>query len=326
MNRAGWTVPLVAIAVACSASAPKPQPEVVTRPTPAPEGLVLELSPTHLGAQTPGTDFVVSATLVNRSTSQHYSIPRPGPNAWLGIAAPLRYSFEVAADDGWKPLPVSFFSGHPAPFEKPGELIRIAPGERVVLDAGVPPLEFPDDVVGHMRAQLTYDIGGEMARHSEDSAAPSKRVLTSNAIEVNQIPGPLELILETLAPVIATVPLDPSQILRVTLRNRSKAAVTIYGPGGITAGVGFNMYTPNGEDWPKGDRPVMNLAPEPAKKTVLEAGQSIELFGPSPALGATSGTWTYPVVETFRIRALFSQPGPGQTMHYSNWVTITSRR
>jgi hypothetical protein len=67
----------------------------------------------------------------------------------------------------------------------------------------------------------------------------------------------------------------------------------------------------------------MGLAAEPARTAVLRPGEVVEVFGPDAALGPTPGTRSYPVAETFRIRAMYSQPGP-QHLHYSSWITIQS--
>ena len=170
------------------------------------------------------------------------------------------------------------------------------------------------------RLRLTYDIDAELVRLPRTDHATRGSVV-SNAVEIDQIAGPLELRLEQIGPVVVGKELDPSQVFRITVRNRSARDLSVY--GGITAGVGFLIDQPNGGVWPKGDRPEMHLAAEPAKQVTLRPGETIEVFGPRPALGSTPGTWNYPVVETFRIRALLSQPG-SRSMHYSNWVTIAS--
>ncbi len=313
-----WTV-LLAFGCGTSATAP-PKPAAI-----APEpGLALEVTPASLGNRPPVEPPPLTVALVNRSTTRTYSVPRPGSNAWLGASAPLYYDYEVALADGrWERLPRPFFIGHPDRLEQPGELIVLRPGERAVLTR-IPTLGFPDDRLGRMRALLTYDVDAELARlPRRDNVRPIGSVV-SNTIEVNQIAGPLELRLEQIGPVVVARKLDPSQVLRVTLRNGSNHEVSVYGPGGITAGVGFLIDQPDGGVWPRGDRPVLQLAPEPAKQVTLRPGAMIEVFGPRPAHGSTPGTWNYPVAETFRIRALLSQPGP-QRMLYSNWVTITAK-
>ena len=149
-------------------------------------------------------------------------------------------------------------------------------------------------------------------------------MLTSNAITGEQVPGPLELRLEQIGPVKVGVPLDPSDVFRVVLHNRSERDVTFYTPGDIGV-LGFSIYKPHlGEVWPKGERPFLGRNPGPSKKTTLGPGKSVELFGTSPAFGKTPGSWSYPAVETFQIRAMFSQPAPGPGIHYSKYITVTS--
>jgi hypothetical protein len=196
----------------------------------------------------------------------------------------------------------------------------IEPGDRFVFD-GFPLPSFPDDAFGRLRARLVFaaDTEAERLHTTTDHVG----VLASNPIDLDQIAPPLALDLEQLAPVVVGADLDPNQIFRVTARNRSATDVMLHGPGGITAGVGFELYEPNGGVWPKGDRPVMHLAPEPSHELMLHPGDTIEIFGPHAALGVTPGTWNYPVAETFRIRAMLSQPnGP---FLYSNWLEIRAR-
>jgi hypothetical protein len=308
-----------ALVVGCWTSSPTPIPPAL------PSGLVLEVSPAELGARPPGSRPTLTVTLVNRSATRTFSVPRPGVNAWLGLQAPLRFTFERARADGtWEPLPMQFFSGHPRRFERPGRRIVLGPGERTTLTAGIPPLEFPDDHVGRLRARLIYDITAEVARLPRTDRTDSIDPIVSNPIQIEQLPGPLELVLEQIAPLAAGASVDASQILRVTVRNRTTTDRTLYGPGGTTAGIGFEIDRPNGGKWPIGDGPVTSLAPEPARPRVLRRGEAIEIFGRNPALGRTPSRWTYPVAETIRIRAILSQPGPGPRLLYSSWVTITT--
>ncbi len=288
-------------------------------PAAPPLALALEVTPRDLGAHEPGDLPDVTVAIVNRST-RSYVLPRPGPVALEMAGATLYYEYERTSPDGrWSaPTRVLLVPQDRFPGEDPEATIELAPGARLALDArGIPPLAFDDVVVGKLRARLVYDIDAEWARRNH--AAPHVDKLVSDFIELDQLAGPLDVQLEAIGPIVAGKPLDLSHVLRVVVRDRSDHDVTIVGPGEHT-GIGFDIERPNGGTWPTGDRPIMTTAPGPGVARVLHPGEHVEVFGPDAELGAMPGTWSYPVAETFRLRADFYQAG--QRFHYSPWVTL----
>ncbi|MEO8706666.1 MAG: NUDIX domain-containing protein [Kofleriaceae bacterium] len=91
--------------------------------------------------------------------------------------------------------------------------------------------------------------------------------------------------------------------------------------------VAFEIYQPNGGVWPKGAAPATNVTETAALSAVLHPGDQLEVYGPNAALGAQLLTepWTYPVAESFKLRANFHQPTPHR-FHYSSWVQVQAIR
>jgi hypothetical protein len=284
--------------------------------------LTIEVTPAKLGSHPPGELPKRTVAIVNHSTTRTYVLPQPHRLAHEGIPATFYFAYERARPDGtWEPASRTYFRSDWRATKDPHAVVELHPGARLVLDdASVPPLTFPDDVVGKMRAHLVYDVDAEWARRQ--TPGPHIRTITSNLVELDQIAGPLEVRLEAIAPIVVGTYVDLPKVLRVTVRNRSAKDVTIFGPG-TDAGIGFDIYRPNGGVWPKGDRPVMTTPDGAARSAVLHPGEVVEVFGPHAALGEMPGTWLYPVAELFRLRASFYQPTP-QWFHYSEWVQMQS--
>jgi hypothetical protein len=284
--------------------------------------LTLEVTPAKLGSHPPGELPKLTVAIVNHSTTRSYVLPRPHRLAYEGLPGTFYFEYERARPDGtWEPQSRTFFLNDSRPEEDPHAIVELRPGARVVLDsASVPPLTFEDDVVGKMRAHLVYNVDAEWKRRKTPGAHVG--TITSGLIELDQIAGPLEVRLETIAPIVVGTDVDLPKVLRVTVRNRSAKDVTIFGPGD-DAGIGFDIYTPNGGVWPKGHRPEMSSPTGTPRTAVLHPGQVVEVFGPHATLGAMPGTWRYPVAESFRLRANFYQPTP-QRFHYSDWTQMQS--
>jgi hypothetical protein len=313
---------LAALLAGCWTAQPR-EPAAPPPPArPQPE-LTIELAPPGLGSRPPGELPEITVEIVNRSRTRTFQVPRPSGDAYLGMHAPLRYVFEQARADGtWEPMSQSFWMGHAV--NEPIAPLVLRPGERVSIADRLPRLAFPEDVVGRMRARLIYDVDAELSRASHTTTSYDfVGTLTSNAIEIDQRAHPLELRLELIGRVVAGQPIDVDKTFRVTLRNNFKHDVQIYGPGGTTASLGFDLEKVNGGVWPKGDRPYPRLAPDPAPTRTLRPGEVVEIYGPRPVFTPPLVTWSYPAAETFRMRAMYSQPGR-PTILYSDWVTVTS--
>jgi hypothetical protein len=286
--------------------------------------ITLEVTPTNLGAHTPGELPKVTVTLVNNST-RTYRLPRPGPWA-VAMPGALHYEYERAKSDGtWEAMSRTFLMPIDRyPGEDPDAMVDLPPGTRLVLDdnRGIPPLTFSDEVVGKMRARLVYDVDAELERRKVK--APHVEQIVSNFVELDQLAGPLEVKLEAIGKIVVGKPVDLPHVLRVTVRNRSDHDVAILGPG-PDSGIAFDIYQPNGGVWPKGERPEMGIADTVATPSVLHPGEMLEVYGPNAALGAepVSRPWTYPLAESFKLRANFYQPTP-QRFHYSDWVQVRS--
>jgi hypothetical protein len=307
---------LLTLFVACGPQA-SPRP-----PAAPPADLTLEVTPANLGAHTPGDLPKVTVTLANHS-NRTYRLPRPGPWA-VEMPGALHYEYESAKPDGtWEAMSRTYLIPMDRyPGEDPETMIDVAPGSRIVLDdpRGIPPLTFSAEAVGKMRARLVYDVDAELARRKVK--APHVEPIVSNYVALDQLAGPLQVKLEAIGKIVVGKPVDLPNVLRVTVRNRSDHDVTIFGPG-RDSGIAFDIYQPNGGVWPKGDRPEIGVADGVARQVLLHPGETIEVYGPNASVGTEplSYLWTYPVAESFKLRANFYQPTP-QRSHYSEWVEV----
>ncbi len=90
------------------------------------------------------------------------------------------------------------------PPEDPTATLEVPAGARVVIAKGeggtLPPLTFSNDFVGRMRARLVFDVDAEWARRKLP-APHVDTIVRPNLVELDQVASPLEVRLETIAPI-----------------------------------------------------------------------------------------------------------------------------
>lgn len=277
-----------------------------------------------------GSRITAEAWLINRSKQDSHLVLRPGDGSERKLREPtVTFAREARTRDGrWLPLGEQRQYGcglYDRDVQK--DIVKLGPGQRLKL-GWIPAILLPGDQLGRFRVRLVYRYQRGHGRGMKAQQVPAALsavpafTLRSNPVVIEHVASPLRLKLEQLAPVHQKRKLHAYDVFRVTLINCATRPRNINAPGGTTAALGFELYSPNGGVWPKGDRPRMGLAKGPSTVMTLPPGKGLIMLGPSSAATRVPGTWTYPVAETFRIRALLSQPGPGSTMLYSNWVTV----
>jgi hypothetical protein len=274
-----------------------------------------------------GTNPWIVLSLANTSASVTYPVVKPGDGTCFGWRDPYVYftAERLAADGRWVPV-------ERAPFIRcgifdenwPKDVVDLKPGERLALEHPCTiPLDFqrPGRVrmVGHYAYRATggkrggprpEDLRGRMA------GVPLFEV-TSEPVEFEVI-RPLDVRIRVKRPMKAQVEQRLSDVMDVIVVNLTSGEVPFAGTvvwldlKGTYAG-----WRPSYREASGASNSFSGWYRKPS--ATLPAGGEVSLFGPD----RVDGTWTYPVAETIRVRAVIhTQSGQSLAEVRSEWVEV----
>jgi hypothetical protein len=263
----------------------------------------------------PGVAVPLRMELVNTSKERTYAVVKPGDGSEVGLRTPhVFYTATVTRTDGeTHPVPKAEY-GRCGQFDRDRtkDIVALKPGEKLPLWRWLRP---PDKMLelqeaGEVRLVVHYSC------RAVREGAPAFEVVSAPV--VFEVVRPLEVVLKVRKPLQTRVQTRLSELFDVTLVNRSNDPVEVKSP--TDSGDARLRFEIGGEF--AGWRPMIGKK-QAAVTRALKPGEAAALLGAGELANGFDGTWTYPVADTVRVRAVYHRSTwkPASVIK-SEWVKI----
>jgi hypothetical protein len=269
----------------------------------------------------------VTVALVNTSNSVTHRVVQSGHGSEVGYREPhLYWTATIDCGDG-KEVPIPKrrvgYCGTCLMFASnwPKDAVLLKPGARLVLNS-YPLLEFQR--VGRVRLRAQYDYQGSRSSFQFTPeelgfmAGVPAHSLTSNSVEFD-VTRPLDVQVKVKGALKAKRKTRLSDVLSVTLANRSKDAIELTSPT-LHADARLCLELDAEFGW----RPTLDMQRSVyGIKKMLRAGEEIPLLGDHEFANGLDGNWEYPQRETVKLRAGFmTTTWKNSPLIWSDWVEV----
>jgi hypothetical protein len=321
---------LMIVLVACAAST-KPVPVELRKKAQIENDLRLDVGWQGPRQVEPGVDLAVDLTLVNTSKTQTYRVVKPGDGSEVGWREPYVYftASVLLADGKRSPVPPAGYGrcGLFA-FDWGPDVMELKPGQSLPLKTWVPApsqmLEFQQAGKVQLRAHYAYRGGKGIrspalaAAHKFMKGVPDFEIVSA-PVEF-EVVRPLELKVRVKKALKVKAQTRLSDLLEVTLLNQSSTpqpvtVPTLHGDARLEIEIDGQLG---------GWRPeVSKQLNKEGKQHVLKPGQKTSLFGRGPLANGLDGSWSYPIPDTVRLRAIYRRSTwkPASVIK-SSWVEV----